>query len=95
MYSVERSADLPPAGGHTLEDEGPKPFIRIGDVQARQLRRLTEEPPSDRVDHNALIDEGSGYLRLICFEPDEGRNIGEALIFADGGCAGWQEPGGG
>jgi len=58
--------------------------------QTRQLRRLTEDPPSDRVDGYALIDEGSGYQRLICFEPDEGRKVGEALIFADGGCAGWQ-----
>lgn len=92
MYTVERSADLPHAPGHTLESKGPKPVSRLGEVQARQLRTLFADPPAERIDGYALIDQGSGYLGLIAFEPDEDRNVAEALIFADGRCAGWQEP---
>jgi hypothetical protein len=90
MYTVNYSHELPDAQRHTLEDPGPKPVMRLSEEQGKALRRLLSEP-HDSVDGYALIDEGSGYKRLIRFETQEARKVGEALIFADGGCAGWQE----
>jgi hypothetical protein len=91
MYTVDHSHELPDAPGHTLEDPGPKPVMRLSREQARALRDLFADSRTSPTDGYALIDEGSGYRRVVRFEPSEGRKIGEALIFADGGCAGWQD----
>jgi|SRR5215204_870871 len=50
MYTVERSADLLDSPFWALEDPGPKPFMRIGEDQACQLRKLFADPPADRID---------------------------------------------
>jgi hypothetical protein len=90
MYTVNYSHELPDVLGHKLEDPGPKPVIRLSERQGSVLRRLFAEAEGP-TDGYALIDEGSGYKRLIQFETQEARKVAEALIFADGGCAGWQE----
>jgi hypothetical protein len=89
MYSVQYSHELPEHPGHSLEDSGPKPVQRLSRIQARAFRDLLADDDT-QPDGYALIDESSGYTRVIRFEPNEGRKTGEALIFADGGCAGWQ-----
>jgi hypothetical protein len=90
VYSVNYSHELPDGLGHKLEDSGPKPVFRLSQRQGRVLQRLFAEAEGP-VDGYALIDEGSGYKRLIQFETQEARKVAEALIFADGGCAGWQK----
>jgi hypothetical protein len=66
MWNIESRDDLQPRYEGQLGDNGPKPFMILEKSQLLRLRDFAIEHPGDL----ALIDEGSGYARVVLFGPD-------------------------
>ena len=65
MWNIESRDDLRPRYEGQLGDNGPKPFVMLDRSQLLRLRDFAIEHPHGL----ALIDEGSGYARVVLFGP--------------------------